>query len=59
MKIKIYLFIILFGFNCLGQSKIDKETSEILEEGKMLYKSEMASWYGSDIFMEKYMHMVE
>lgn len=54
MKIKTYFFIILFGFNCLGQSKIDKETSAILEEGKMLYKSEMASWYGSDIFMEKY-----
>lgn len=54
MKIKIYLLIILFGFKSLGQSQIDKKTSEILEEGKMLYKSEMASWYGSDIFMEKY-----
>ena len=54
MKITIYLFIALFGLNCLGQSKIDKEKSLILEEGKMLYKSEMASWYGTDIFMEKY-----
>jgi hypothetical protein len=54
MKIGIYLFITLFGFTCLGQSKIDKETSAILEEGKLLYKSEMASWYGSDIFMAKY-----
>lgn len=54
MKITIYLFITLFGFNCLGQSQIDKETSIILEEGKMLYKSEMASWYGTDIFIEKY-----
>lgn len=40
--------------DCLGQSSIDKETTAILEEGKILYKSEMASWYGSDIFMEKY-----
>jgi hypothetical protein len=54
MRITIYLFITLFGLNCLGQSKIEKETSAIVEEGKILYKSEMASWYGSDIFMEKY-----
>lgn len=53
MKFTI-LFITLFGFNCLGQSKLDKETAAILDEGKMLYKSEMASWYGSDIFNEKY-----
>lgn len=37
-----------------GQSKTDKITSKIIEEGKMLYKSEMASWYGTDIFIEKY-----
>lgn len=54
MKITIYFFIALIGLKSLGQSKIDKETAAILEEGKMLYKSEMASWYGSDIFMEKY-----
>lgn len=54
MKFKIYLLITLIGFNCLGQSKIDKETAAIIEEGKMLYQSEMASWYGTDIFMEKY-----
>ena len=54
MKLTIYLLITLFGFNCLGQSKIDKQTAAIIEEGKMLYQSEIASWYGSDIFMEKY-----
>ena len=54
MRITIYLFITLFGLNCLGQSKIEKETAAIVEEGKMLYKSEMTSWYGSDIFKEKY-----
>ena len=37
-----------------GQSKTDKITSKIIEEGKILYKSEMASWYGTDIFIEKY-----
>ncbi|WP_207424913.1 hypothetical protein [Desertivirga brevis] len=37
-----------------GQTKVQKETSKILEEGKMLYKSEMASWYGTDLFLEKF-----
>lgn len=37
-----------------GQSKTDKITSKIIEEGKTLYKSEMASWYGTDIFIEKF-----
>lgn len=55
MKKIIYLFtIILICQNTFGQSKIDKETAKIVEEEKMLYKSEMASWYGTDIFMEKY-----
>ncbi|MEZ4990416.1 MAG: hypothetical protein R2824_08385 [Saprospiraceae bacterium] len=26
----------------------------IVEEGKRLYRSEMASWYGTDLFMERY-----
>ncbi|MFT3823501.1 MAG: hypothetical protein QM731_06250 [Chitinophagaceae bacterium] len=30
-----------------------KIKDSILNEGKMLYKSEMASWYGTDIFLEK------
>lgn len=47
----INLTICLIAF---GQNKIDKETSAIVEEGKKLYKSEMASWYGTDIFLERY-----
>lgn len=30
------------------------EEAEIVAEGKKLYKSEMASWYGTDIFLEKF-----
>ena len=37
-----------------GQDKIEKATSSIVDEGKQLYKSEMASWYGTDIFLEKF-----
>lgn len=54
MKIKIYIILLLSSLHSIGQSQIDQETSAIVEEGKMLYKSEMASWYGSDIFIEKY-----
>lgn len=54
MKTTLYLFISLFGLLSFSQSEIDKKAASIVEEGKMLYKSEMASWYGSDIFMEKY-----
>lgn len=34
-----------------GQSNEEKET---VKEGNMLYRSEMASWYGTDIFLEKF-----
>jgi len=37
-----------------GQTKVQKQTSKIVEEGKLLYKSEMASWYGTDLFLEKF-----
>jgi hypothetical protein len=53
-KINYILLIILSYQITFGQSKTEKETSKIVEEGKMLYKSEMASWYGTDIFIEKY-----
>lgn len=52
-KITLSVLLIL-SINCLAQSKIDKQTKLIVEEGKRLYKSEMASWNGTDIFLEKY-----
>lgn len=55
MRKIIYLLLIILSCQItFGQSKTEKETSKIIEEGKMLYKSEMASWYGTDIFIEKY-----
>ncbi len=47
----ILLFATLISF---AQSKTDKITKPIVEEGKKLYQSEMASWYGTDIFLAKY-----
>ncbi len=29
-------------------------TDSIVAEGKLLYRSEMASWYGTDVFMERF-----
>ena len=54
---KIY-FSVLFtiaSYCSYGQGhKIEKESQKIAEEGKLLYRSEMASWHGSDIFVERY-----
>lgn len=38
----------------LPRERIDQMTDSIQKEGKALYRSEWASWYGTDIFMEKY-----
>jgi hypothetical protein len=55
MKIIFHLFILLFiVLNSFGQDSIERQTKPIVDEGKRLYKSEMASWYGTDIFMEQF-----
>ncbi|MGM8363472.1 hypothetical protein ACSV4D_16280 [Flavobacterium sp. ARAG 55.4] len=52
---KLSLLALLFtAIHCIAQSKTDKLTKPIIEEGKKLYQSEMASWYGTDIFLAKY-----
>ena len=48
------IFILLFSFNLFAQKNFDKKIKPIVEEGKMLYKSEMASWYGTDLFLENF-----
>lgn len=51
-----YLFILFLVIFCSGSyaQDIDKLTKPIIEEGKKLYLSEMASWYGTDLFLSKY-----
>lgn len=47
----------LFTFLCVNVFAQDNPTDDalpIVAEGKLLYKSEMASWYGTDLFIEKY-----
>jgi len=54
MKRSLTTSIILsFIVTAFGQNSLDKETSAIVDEGKTLYRSEMASWNGTDIFLEK------
>lgn len=54
-KIPAFLFAFFSAVFCFAQPGIDTEkiTDSIVKEGKWLYRSEMASWYGTDIFMEK------
>jgi hypothetical protein len=47
------LFINSFGF---GQDKLAKKADELMSEGKKLYRLEMASWYGTDVLLEKLNH---
>ncbi len=44
----------LFSLSILAQNNLSKEAQLIVAEGKLLYKSEMASWFGTDLFLENY-----
>lgn len=44
----------LLTLSAFGQSNPTEDAQPIVAEGKLLYKSEMASWYGTDIFLENY-----
>ncbi len=51
---QISIFLLLFlSLNSFCQNT-EKLTKPIVEEGQKLYKSEMASWNGTDLFLEKY-----
>lgn len=41
-------------FKALGQENPTARAQPIVAEGKRLYNSEIASWYGTDLFIEKY-----
>lgn len=52
---KTIIYILTFiTFNVFSQKNPTEEAKPIVAEGKLLYKSEMASWYGTDLFLEKY-----
>lgn len=53
MKYFSIIFLFLFGLKSYSQNT-EKLTKPIIEEGKRLYRSEMASWLGTDLFLTKY-----
>src|SRR5688572_6075339 len=49
--------IVLLAFSYLttfAQNRATEKAKPIVEEGKRLYRVEMASWLGTDLFLEKY-----
>jgi hypothetical protein len=56
MQMKKLLFTLLafISISTYGQNDLKTRTQPIVDEGKRLYKSEMASWYGTDLFLENH-----
>jgi hypothetical protein len=51
---KLLIALLFLSINSYSQKNLDARIAEVVAEGKTLYKSEMASWYGTDLFVEKY-----
>ncbi len=54
MKKSLTIILTLLTISVFGQKNPTDEAQPIVAEGKLLYKSEMASWYGTDLFLENY-----
>lgn len=50
----VTIILTLITVSVFGQTDLTEEAQPIVAEGKLLYKSEMASWYGTDLFLENY-----
>lgn len=53
-KIFTLFSLLVTSITVFGQEDLGKISDSLVAEGLRLYKSEMASWYGTDIFLEKY-----
>ncbi|SER33332.1 hypothetical protein [Pedobacter rhizosphaerae] len=53
-KTLLIIAFFCFCFQAFSQENLDQQSAAIIKEGKLLYRSEMASWYGTDVFMEKF-----
>ncbi len=51
---KSSLFILAFFILANSYSQKNKKEQAIVDEGKKLYRLEMASWYGTDMFLERF-----
>jgi len=50
------VFVIFTAVFTMTTFSFGQKSNEILEEGKLLYRLEKASWYGTDVFLEKFAH---
>jgi hypothetical protein len=48
------ILLIFLSSHAFGQTNPSEQAQPIVAEGKLLFKSEMASWYGTDLFLESY-----
>lgn len=48
------ILLIFLSLHVCGQDNPTAQAQPIVAEGKRLFKSEMASWYGTDLFLESY-----
>ena len=54
MRLLAVLIFVMLHLVLLGQEDVQVRSKEIESQGKKLYRSEMASWHGTDIFLEKF-----
>ena len=55
MKIKTFYLLLFVMFSIqLSAQNLEKIAQEIKDEGIQLYRSEMESWKGTDVFIENY-----
>ena len=54
MRKLTFVFIAFLRLNAEAQENPTEQAQPIVAEGKRLYKSEMASWYGTDLFVASY-----
>src|SRR5687767_9398509 len=54
MNKALTFLLTLSSLSVFGQNNPTEEAQPIVAEGKLLYKSEMASWYGKDLFLENF-----
>lgn len=54
MKKLFILFFTLLNFDVFGQVNLNELARPIVAEGKLLYKSEMASWHGTDLLLKEF-----
>lgn len=55
MRRLIIIILSFFAINAFSQQiDLKKKAQEITEEGKSLYRLEMAAWHGTDIFLESF-----